>query len=351
MHANNFHFIRFFAAVLVIYGHCFPLSGRSNFDDLQVLTGGLFPTAHMGVCIFFSISGYLIAKSLVTSTGYFRFFWKRFIRIMPGLIVATIFTILIVGPLATKLSLKEYFTSSETYRYLKCFKLFPVYPDALPGVFRDLPMGSVNGSLWTLAYEVTCYGALMAGYAIFRKNLRYVSLLGFVLLWSSFLYWRQELEVNPVTLRLIHLDLGHLLNFGMYFLIGSLIFFFQDHIPYKGSIAFILLGALLATYIGSSVLGLFPLAVTGMIRYLLVPYVVLYLGFKKGPLNKFGNLGDMSYGLYIYAFPVQQLIVLYFWPEMISITEMFLYSLLLTLPLGWLSWKLVEEPALKLKTL
>jgi peptidoglycan/LPS O-acetylase OafA/YrhL len=62
-------------------------------------------------------------------------------------------------------------------------------------------------------------------------------------------------------------------------------------------------------------------------------------------------MGDISYGLYIYAFPVQQLLVQFFWPQTISITEMFVYSLLLTLPLGWLSWKLVEEPTLKLKTL
>lgn len=351
MHANNFHFLRFLAAVFVIYGHCFPLSGRSNFDDLQILTGGLFPTAHMGVCIFFSISGYLIATSLVRSTGYIRFIWKRFIRIMPGLIAATIFTILIVGPLATTLDWKEYFTSMETYRYLKCLKLFPPYPDALPGAFTELPASATNGSLWTLAYEVTCYGILLGGYAIFGKKLKYVSLVLFVLLWSSFLYWQSALDANPITIRFIHLDLGHLINFGMYFLLGSVIFFFQDQIPYKGSIAIALLVLLLAVYYCASVLGLFPLAAIGMIRYLLVPYVVLYLGFKKGPLNKFGDIGDLSYGLYIYAFPVQQLIVQYFWPQEISITEMFIYSLLLTLPLSWLSWKFVEEPTLKLKTL
>jgi peptidoglycan/LPS O-acetylase OafA/YrhL len=351
MHANNFHFLRFLAAVLVIYGHCFPLTGRGNFDDLQLLTGGLFPTAHMGVCIFFSISGYLIAKSLIYSTGYVRFFWKRFIRIMPGLIAATILTILVVGPLATDLGMKEYFTSAETYRYLKCIKLFPPYPDSLPGVFDALPETSVNGSLWTLAYEVACYGALLITYAIFNRKLKYVLLLTFVLLWSSFLYWQSALETNPITLRIIHLDLGHLLNFGMYFLTGSLIYLFQDRIPYKGSIVLALLALLLASFYGASVLGLFPLAVTGMMRYLLVPYLILYLGFKKGPLNKFGNMGDISYGLYIYAFPVQQLLVQFFWPQTISITEMFVYSLLLTLPLGWLSWKLVEEPTLKLKTL
>ncbi|MCE7039372.1 acyltransferase [Dyadobacter sp. CY312] len=351
MHANNFHLIRFLAAVLVIYGHSYPLSGRSNFDYLQVLSGGLFPSAHMGVCIFFSISGYLISMSLVRSTNYVRFIWKRFIRIIPGLIAAIFVTIFLIGPLATTLSLQDYFGTPETYRYFRTIKLFPVYPDTLPGVFENLPVTGINGSLWTLAYEVSCYGALLGAHIVLRNKTKYLVLALFVMLWCSFLYWREALEMNPVTLRLIHLDLGHFLNFGMYFLAGSVIYFFQNYIPYKGRWALALLAAQLLVFWCSSVKGYFPLAAGGLVRYLLVPYVILYLGFKKGWLNRFGNFGDVSYGLYIYAFPIQQLVVMYFLPEMISVSKMFIYSLLLTLPLGWLSWKLVEEPALKLKTL
>ncbi len=351
MHANNFHFLRFFAAVLVIYGHAYPLSGRDNLDDIQALTGGLFPSAHMGVCIFFSISGYLIAKSLVYSKSYISFLWKRFVRIMPGLILATLFTICVVGPLATTLPVEAYFKNAGTFKFLKSLKLFPVYPDTLPGVFENLPAKSVNGSLWTLAYEVSCYMALLGVYVVFKKNSRYVLLAAFIALWGSFLYWGSYLEENTVTLRFVHLNLGHFLNFSMYFLLGSIIYFFQDSIPYRASWVVALLGIQLFIYWCSSVKGYIPLATNGMVRYILVPYVVLYFGFMKGWFNKFGNLGDVSYGLYIYAFPVQQLIVLHFWPEMISISEMFIYSLLLTLPLAWISWKLVEEPSLKLKTL
>jgi peptidoglycan/LPS O-acetylase OafA/YrhL len=351
MHENNFHFIRFFAAVLVIYGHAYPLTGRSNYDDLQVLTGGLFPTAHMGVCIFFSISGYLITKSLLTSKSYLSFVWKRLVRLMPGLLVATLFTVFVIGPIATSYDLGAYFNHTETYAYLKSIKMFPVYPDTLPGVFENLPYTSVNGSLWTLAYEVSCYAGLLGVYMLLQKHTKYLLLVVFVVLWCSYTYWVRIFEEHPVILRFIHLNLSDLLNFGMYFLAGAIICFFQTKIPYRLGWVLALLVAQLFVYWGSSVKGFFPLSANVMLRYLLVPYVVLYLGFLKGWMNRFGNMGDLSYGLYIYAFPVQQLIVSYFWPEMLSIPKMFLYSLLLTLPLSWLSWKLIEAPSLKLKKL
>ncbi|PWJ56012.1 acyltransferase-like protein [Dyadobacter jejuensis] len=151
MHHNNFHLIRFIAAVLVIYGHTYPLMGLGNLDHIQLWSGGLFPTAHMGVCIFFSISGYLIAQSLLGSSTLVQYSWKRFLRIMPGLIVLALFTILLIGPLVTTLSTSGYFHNPDTYAYIRIIKLFPAYPDQLPGVFKELPLSLVNGSLWTLA--------------------------------------------------------------------------------------------------------------------------------------------------------------------------------------------------------
>lgn len=144
---NNFHFLRFLAATLVIYGHSYPLTGRGNLDKLQEWSLGVFPTAHMGVCIFFTISGYLIAKSLHSSTTINNYLWKRLLRLLPGLIVACLITVFIVGPIATELSLKDYFSQKATYRYFRVIKLFPRFDDSLPGVFTTLPSGSINGSM------------------------------------------------------------------------------------------------------------------------------------------------------------------------------------------------------------
>ncbi|MEO6685331.1 MAG: acyltransferase [Dyadobacter sp.] len=350
MHLNNFNFLRFLAAILVIFGHSYPLAGYGNLDYIQELTAGLFPTAHIGVCMFFSISGYLIAKSLISSKSYINFLWKRFIRIMPGLIVAVLFTIFVIGPLATTLSLSQYFTSRETFSYLKVIKIFPSYNDSLPGVFKTLPTSPiVNGSLWTLAYEVTCYALLLAGQIIFRKYLKFAALGIFLVIWLSFFYWHDILAESSTSIRFIHLNWGALLDFGLYFIVGSLLYFYRDFISYHWGWLIAAFVIFMMSYILSSKLGITSLSSIVWIRYIVLPYATLSIGFTKGPLNYFGKFGDISYGLYIYAFPIQQLVLFWYGPKKITIPEMFLYSLVLVLPIAWLSWKYVEEPVLKRK--
>lgn len=351
MNKNNFHFLRFFAATLVIYGHSYPLTGRGNLDKLQELSLGVFPTAHMGVCIFFTISGYLIAKSLHSSTTTTNYLWKRLLRLLPGLVVACLITVFLVGPLATQLSLQEYFSDRSTYRYFKVIKLFPRYDDFLPGVFTSLPSTSVNGSLWTLAYEFTCYIVLLLAFLVFRKWYKPAILVFFMALWSTFLLWHPYLTAHPVvSLRVLHLNLIELLNFGLYFVGGAVFYLYRDKISYNSFNLLILFTLLVASYLLSSTYNFFSLDIIFWIRYLLIIYSVLYFGLSKGPLNHFESLGDFSYGLYIYAYPVQQLIV-HFNGSSISISSMFLLSMLFTLPLAWLSWQFIEKPSLHYKSL
>ncbi|TDE17251.1 acyltransferase family protein [Dyadobacter psychrotolerans] len=347
-HNNNFHFLRLMAAILVIYGHSYPLLGLGHLDYIQELTGGLFPSAQIGVCIFFAISGYLIAKSLKSSTPV-KFVQKRLLRIYPGLIAAVLFTMFVIGPIATTASLSEYFSSVETYFYIRVLKLFPNYPDSLPYVFKNLPVGLVNGSLWTLAYEITCYGALLLSYIIFGNRIKFALLTVFLLLWSTYLFWYDFLTRHPNQLRIIHLSLLDLLNFGLYFLVGNLIYFFQHLIKYQWYWLSGLILIFVSAYVLSAFYGLIPLAGIAWTRYLLLPYALFYFGLKTGILNSVGKIGDLSYGLYIYAFPVQQLIVTFYGMK-ISATQMFLSSLIFLLPIAWLSWNYIESPFLKLKS-
>ncbi|WP_025761904.1 acyltransferase family protein [Dyadobacter tibetensis] len=349
MHANNFHLIRFIAAVMVIYGHSYPLMGLGNLDYIQELSAGTFPTAHMGVCIFFSISGYLIAKSLLDSRTLMSYCWKRFLRIMPGLVVVVLFTIFVVGPIATNLPLSDYFSSNATFQYLKVMKIFPAYPDTLPGVFQDIPATNVNGSLWTLAYEVTCYMLLLGFFIILRKYLGYAVLLLFAGVWGSYFLWHDTLLQTHFPLRIIHLNLFDLFNFGLYFVVGSLLYLFRQWLPLKGWIAVVLFLAFVLSYFLSSTLGWLPLSVIGWVRYLFLPYFILYIGFKPPVWRNFEKIGDLSYGLYIYAYPVQQLVATFFLGEGLSVMGMFFISLVGVLPLAWMSWKFIEEPSLRLK--
>lgn len=350
MNNNNFHFLRFLAATLVIYGHSYPLTGRGNLDKLQEWSLGVFPTAHMGVCIFFTISGYLIAKSLHSSTTITNYLWKRLLRLLPGLIVACLITVFIVGPIATELSLQDYFSQRATYRYFKIIKLFPRYDDLLPGVFTTLPSSSVNGSLWTLAYEFTCYLLLLFAFLLFRKWYKTAILVCFASLLLSFLWWHPYLVEHPiVSLPLLHLNLSDLLNFGLYFAGGAVFYLYRDKIVYNWKNLLILLSLVVIAYLLSSTYNLFSLDIIFWARYLLIIYSVLFFGLSKGPLNHFENVGDLSYGLYIYAYPVQQLIV-HFAGSSISISMMFLLSMLLTLPLACLSWYFIEKPSLRCKS-
>jgi hypothetical protein len=152
-HQNNFHFLRLMAASMVILGHVYPISGRGTFDFIQIWTNGVIPTAHLGVCIFFSVSGYLVTQSLENSSSGWSYLWKRSLRIFPGLIFSTLITILFVGALATTLPLKQYFFNSDTWRYLSVIKLYPSYTDSLPQVFKTNPTTAVNGSLWTFGTD------------------------------------------------------------------------------------------------------------------------------------------------------------------------------------------------------
>lgn len=349
MARNSFNLLRHIAAILVVYGHAYPLSGNGTIDKIQEFSRGIFPSAQIGVFIFFSISGYLIAMSLERSNSYFNFLWKRFLRIMPGLAVCIFFIILIIGPVSTVLSAAAYFSSPQTYAFLKALKIFPDYPNYLPGVFETLPVKLVNGSLWTLAYEVTLYFILMAIHIAFGKRTKTVILAIIILLWISFFAWHDPLTSWNQPLRFIHLNLGELINFGMYFFIGSASFYYRNNLKYNAYYMLAGLGILLFIYWLSSTMNLIPLSSIVWIRYLLLPYIIFYVALQFDTHELLSGIGDLSYGIYIYSFPIQQFLQLKLGAYHFSSEVMFLIALFVILPVAVFSWRLVENPALQYK--
>ncbi len=149
-HDNGFDALRLFAALLVIFGHAFRLTGE---EGTAFAYSGLATT---GVKIFFVISGYLVAASWLRDPHLGRFLQRRFLRIMPGLAAVVVLTAFVFGPVLTSLPLGVYFADPRTWFYLTNIAFYPA--DQLPGVFTaNAAPNEVNGSLWSLPAEISMY--------------------------------------------------------------------------------------------------------------------------------------------------------------------------------------------------
>lgn len=327
---NNFDFLRFVAASAVVLGHCYWLLGSGEVEPVRLLTGSL-DTADIAVNLFFVMSGFLIAASWHNSRNALDFAVKRALRIFPALIASVLLTVLIVGPLSTGLPLREYLFHGQTLRYLANMALVTEFH--LPGVFTANPFPhTVNGSVWTLPYETLMYVSLMA-----------LGLLN--------LFGRVAVVGLVLTLMLVHFEVAPALGMdsdilskttrlGMFFFSGAALYLYRRHIPWNGGIALALL-ALTGLTAGTE---RWP-----FVHVLTLPYLTIYLAHARlGRLSRFGKYGDFSYGIYIYSFPLQQLLV-YWLGATVPIGVFMLLSLTLAIALAALSWHLLESPALRLK--
>lgn len=327
---NNFDFLRFVAATMVLLGHCYWLSGRLPEEPLRPLTGGT-DMADVAVDVFFVISGFLITASYLHGNSNVSFILKRALRIFPGLAFAVVFALLVIGPLTTPLPLNEYFTDGKTAAFLTNLFLMTRYE--LPGVFSGNPFPEVvNGSFWTLPLEGLMYcSVLLLGALKLLK--RQMVMFGLGVLMAGHFFVLPTLGVESVTIL-------KLFRLGLFFYAGAALYFFQDSIRWDGRIALLLLTA--------SVLALGS-PVWFSVHMLTLPYLVIYLAYVRLPkVAHFGKHGDFSYGMYIFGFPVQQLLIHWFGAD-ISLGLFALSSMAITLCFAVLSWRLVEAPALRLK--
>ncbi|MDP4286290.1 MAG: acyltransferase, partial [Bacteroidota bacterium] len=167
---NNYDFLRLFAACCIIFFHSFGLLGKMAAEPLVQITKGRINFSFVGLSIFFCISGYLIAKSVVKSPTIANYLWKRLLRIQPLLIVTCFLTVFLLGPFFTSVPLKTYFSHFETYSYFR--NILPVFglQFTLPGVFsHSLTDKGVNGSLWTLIVEERMY-LIMTVVFLYKKD-------------------------------------------------------------------------------------------------------------------------------------------------------------------------------------
>lgn len=323
---NNFDFFRLIAASIVLISHQFALTDRPEPCIGCQSLGGL------GVLIFFSISGYLVAQSWAHDPSILRFLVRRILRIFPGFLVVMLLTTFVLGLLISIFSIKNYF--SMLVHEITSLNLISKY--YLPGVFTTNPLpNAVNGSLWTLPIEFVWYLLLlvMGSVGMLRCNYRNLFLVLFIVFALFVFFVSNSYHGNT------HWE--YIKFFGAFFIYGICMYQFQDvWMKRLKSIAFVIFVlASLFILIGNQ----------HFVLFLILPALIIILGNMSTPiLRKAGYFGDFSYGIYIYAFPVQQTIImlgingLSLWLECIT-------SFFITIMLAFLSWHLVERPALKLK--
>ncbi|WP_379137401.1 acyltransferase family protein [Paenibacillus sp. sgz500958] len=330
---NNFDFLRFAAASAVIFSHAYPLSwGNDNNEPLFMLSGGQVTIGRIAVAIFFIISGFLITQSYDRSKSFVSFAKARILRIFPGLLFVLLLSAFVLGPLVSSKSVSAYFADPGTMHYLKNIFLHPmIYP--LPGVFdTTVYQGAVNGSLWTLEFEFLCYilVAVLGLLRLLRKEIVLIFAVGvFLAPHLPFLVNRYYFTTNT-SLELIR-----------YFSMGMLFYSFRKYIPLHKYLAWL-----------STAMILISLAFPSHFKLVFTvfgTYLIMYLAFKPTVrIRDFAKKGDFSYGIYIYAFPVQQFIS-YCFGTGITPARSMLFSFPLALAFAVLSWHLVERNALKLK--
>ncbi|PWT96051.1 MAG: acyltransferase [Candidatus Melainabacteria bacterium] len=333
---NNFDFLRFAAATLVILHHSYALLVKP--EPLFTITGA-FSFGDFAVGVFFVISGFLITASYERCRAVVPFLSSRFLRMWPALIAACCFAVFLIGPLNTKWALSDYFKSPWTWSYFKNLGLINLQWQ-LPGVFISNPFKEVvNGSLWTLPIEVSMYAVTLCLGLLGIYRFRYAVLAAFALVLVLQMRLLNESHAAEITFQWFPLWLGET-RFSTLYLGGAVLYLFRDVCKFNWKLASICL----LLFVGSFATPMFKL-----VMFLTLPYLVLYSAFAVVPyLNRFGRFGDFSYGLYVYAFPVQQTIVNYTGGHL-SVFRFFCLSFVITLALAVLSYHCLERPCLNLK--
>lgn len=352
--ANNFDVLRLFAAALVVVTHAWQVVGKP-----QPVPGAVgMDYGQIGVLIFFSISGFLVARSWSYDPKVLSFAMRRALRLLPALVVSLLFTALVLGPLLTTLSFKPYIQDVKT-KYYVLFHLLMQQDLQLPGVFQDIPYkGIVNAPLWTLQLEVKAYAliAIIGLLGFFRRGAVWLVILAVLTalllvnpirnglpLANSLVTLTQDIQISDVWLKQAKAgQLFVIFQPFVAFVIGAALYRARQWVP----LSWWLCGGLAAVWLAIVVFG-DPQASRIALTWVM-PYIVLVIAYRTHGLFRLpARMGDYSYGVYIYAFPIQQAVVQVF--DVTNAWVGLLYAVPVTAVLAALSWHFIEAPSLTLK--
>lgn len=328
---NNIDLIRLIAASLVIYGHSFALIPNDRYSDLVYRFTGT-DAAEAGVKTFFFLSGLLVVNSIISGKESIPYIVKRATRIWPALIFVVLVTAYVIGPLFTNTGIPEYFSGGQVHDYVRKMLSFQIWGNsnmALPGLFSSNPVpGVVNAPLWTLVVEVYAYAMILALFLVgaFNKPAAIFVFALFIadaLLPFRLVFWWLPKD-NP--------DFAYI---PFCFAIGGVCAIYKDKI--KISLGLVV-GLLILCFL-----------LKGWEYHTYLTYITMFaLAIYVAALPAIANMPripDISYGLYLWGWPIQQLVIsqfpgLNFW---LSLTLAFVFAALM----AFISWHLVEKGAIR----
>jgi peptidoglycan/LPS O-acetylase OafA/YrhL len=329
---DNFTVLRLALALAVVVSHAFSVgTGRHLDEPLTSLTG--YTLGEHAVNGFFAVSGFLVAMSWDRRGGAIPFVAARLLRVIPALVVAVLLTGLLLGAALTSLPRAQYLADGRVWNFilvtLTTFKSATV----LPGVFENNPLRWPISTVWTLRYELICYAGLL-GYGVvggFKKP--WIALVAAITVAIALIFLGLKGEIPKGTETALRLPLV----FGT----GSLIYLYRDRVLLSWPLLIAVFIAVIASVFVFK-------AAYKPILFAGTAYVMLFLALAPGLSHpSFEPPGDISYGVYLYGWPIQQALQSLF--PLTSLWLMLPIALASTCAVSILSWIVVEKPALRLK--
>lgn len=334
-HTNNIGVLRLFLASLVIFGHAPEMIDGNRSREPLTMAFGTLSLGELAVDGFFLLSGFLITQSMVRSRSVVDYGLKRIGRIVPGYVVAFLVSVFAVGFLVG---------GQPTHFLGKTLAHFLTLGDPPAEIAPDWPrIRSLNGAMWTIAYEFRCYVFVaICGFAGLLNRPKLFAALTVAALALNLALVAGNIDLAPYQPKFTALIVGQLnptLRLTAVFMVGMTLFLLSNRIrPWENTP--VALGCAVACV---ALMFYRPLAEAGLST--LGAVFLFWLAFKAnlGPLGKINDPWDISYGTYLYGWPVA-ITVLYFWRSVDPLT-LAAIGMVGAWALGAVSWFAIEKPA------
>ena len=337
---NSLNLLRLIFAILVLVGHGYFIP---NFE--YNLPQPVIYLITLAVPLFFVVSGYVITGSAIKNS-FKTFLIKRFARIYPGYFVSSVMVVLLFAPITYALihhgfDINSYFSLNPSpIDYLLNCMVFDILTP-IGNILTTIQVNGWNTSTWTLFYEILCY--LLIGIVMFLlKKLKlknYTKIIIFLYLFMIFCSFIIPRPENPPA-NFVE-EIAYFINFSAIFLGGSILYLIKDKLVFNKK--YLILSLIFCIIIMTLLNNGFATEICAIP----MTYIVLYLAINlKSP--KFIQKNDISYGIYIYSWPIQIVLTCYYklYNPNMNVLEFGIISLIIAMAFGLFSWYVVEKPIL-----